>query len=93
MMALQMNSLTKKIREIDHPNIQVINQQNAGLSAARNAGIAVAKGKYIIPLDADNKLHENYFTKAIDMLENDNSVDIVYGNFLCFWKRRANSLF
>ena len=36
--------------------IKVINQNNAGLSAARNAGIAAASGEYIFPLDSDDKI-------------------------------------
>ena len=31
----------------DFPQIKILNQKNAGLSAARNAGIKAATGKYI----------------------------------------------
>lgn len=74
----------QKINEISDPRIKVIQKQNEGLSAARNTGINVAQGKYIIPLDADNKLHENYFTKAVSILEQQDTVDVVYGNFNFF---------
>src|SRR5271156_2351481 len=36
--------------------INVVRQENKGLAAARNAGILLAKGEYILPLDADNRL-------------------------------------
>lgn len=36
-----------------------VDQSNKGLSAARNTGIEMSKGKYILPLDADDCLHKN----------------------------------
>ena len=42
-----------------HSNITVINQENLSLSVARNNGIAVAKGEYIIMPDSDDLLTEN----------------------------------
>ncbi len=39
-----------------YDKIQVINQDNKGLSAARNAGIAAAKGDYVFLLDSDDKI-------------------------------------
>lgn len=38
--------------------IVYVSQQNAGLPAARNAGIEAATGKYLLCLDADDLLHE-----------------------------------
>lgn len=46
--------------------INYIKQANKGLSAARNTGIKASKGKWIVPLDSDDKLAPNFvmFTKG-----------------------------
>lgn len=81
--------LTKEVLgNVEKQGYQVINQPNQGLAAARNNAIMAAKGKYILPLDADNKLHKNYF-KAIDVLDKNNSVDVVYGNPILFGDEEA----
>lgn len=49
--------VANKYASID-PRIVVINQENAGVSVARNNGLSCASGKYIVWLDAD----DNYTT-------------------------------
>ena len=41
-----------------HDNIKVINQENQGLSVARNVALAQATGEYVIMLDSDDLLIE-----------------------------------
>ena len=53
-------------------NIHIINQPNKGVSAARNAGIKSAKGKYIALLDADDIwMHDNLEKKITELEQAD----------------------
>lgn len=45
------------------PRAQVIHTKNRGVSAARNAGIALAEGRYITFMDADDALEEGSFAR------------------------------
>jgi glycosyltransferase involved in cell wall biosynthesis len=55
-----------------------IHQENSGLSAARNTGIEQAKGDFILPLDADDKIADQYIEKAIEAFEQDPKLKLVY---------------
>lgn len=67
----------QKLAELEAEGYQVIHQTNSGLAATRNRAIAAAKGIYILPLDADNKIRPEYVYKAIPLLES-KETDIVY---------------
>ncbi|GAB0155138.1 glycosyltransferase family A protein [Chryseobacterium sp. Alg-005] len=43
---------------------QYLYKENGGLSSARNAGIEIAKGEWILPLDADDKIGAQYVELA-----------------------------
>lgn len=49
-------------------NVRLIEKENGGLSSTRNAGIKAAKGDYILPLDADDKLHPEFIAKTIEYM-------------------------
>lgn len=57
-----------KFEELSAKGYHVIHQHNQGLAAARNTGIAHAKGRYILPLDADNKINVAYINKSVPIL-------------------------
>jgi len=52
-----------------HRNIVLINQSNAGLSAARNAGINQSQADYIALLDADDLWQPNKISSQIELLK------------------------
>lgn len=55
-----------------HSNINVIHQKNAGLSAARNSGITIAKGEYIWFVDSDDYVEPNVLNALMEQIERDN---------------------
>lgn len=62
-----------------HPEIiHVIMQENAGPAKARNVGIRAARGKYILPLDGDDKISRDYIQKAVEVLDAKKDVKVVY---------------
>ena len=46
--------------------IKVIHQQNQGVSIARNKGIKIAQGKYIVFIDSDDWVEENYLEALME---------------------------
>ena len=75
------NQLATKYRR---HQIRVIHQENQGLAQSRNNGIALSSKKYIIPLDADDKLHPDFIQVTIAELQSNSSVHIVYTDLIQF---------
>ena len=64
-----------------HDNIIVIEQENQGQSVARNSGLKVAKGMYILMIDSDDILIDNSLIPLLEIAIKTN-VDLVVSNFL-----------
>ncbi|MHA4843878.1 glycosyltransferase family 2 protein [Flavitalea antarctica] len=58
--------------------IHYLKKANGGLSSARNYGVQHAVGTYILPLDADDKIHSHYLEAALVAFANDPRVKVVY---------------
>ena len=54
------------------PRIITIHQQNKGVSAARNAGLRIAKGQYIGFVDPDDWIEPEMYAKLIQNIEANN---------------------
>lgn len=71
----------------DQPKTRVIHTVNQGVSAARNTGIREARGEYILPLDADDKIGPSYLQKAVAILDSSLEVGVVYCERVLFGER------
>lgn len=68
-------NICKKFAEQDE-RITILNQSNKGVSAARNAGIEIATGKYISFIDADDTVEANYIYELVEN-SNNGEIDVV----------------
>ncbi|MFN6487966.1 MULTISPECIES: glycosyltransferase [unclassified Nostoc] len=68
----------------DRHHITAIHQANQGLSAARNAGIRSARGKYIAFLDDDDLWEPQKLEKQISVLEANPRIGLIYSDSLFF---------
>lgn len=66
------------IAEYPDKRIKLLEKSNGGLASARNYGIKASRGNYILPLDADDRLHECFLEKTVQVLDESPSVSIVY---------------
>lgn len=62
-------------------NIKVIHQKNQGVSAARNSGIMIARGEWIVFVDADDWSDKNTLESIAKVTEQNKSLDIIIFNY------------
>ena len=60
--------------------VKVVHKQNGGLSSARNAGLQVAKGDYIMFVDSDDYIKTDVLKKLSELV-NKNKLDVLVYNF------------
>lgn len=70
------------------PLMKIISQPNAGLSAARNIGIASSKGEYLCFVDSDDWIDIHTCLRAIEIAQKQN-VDIVCWNYIKEYKHNS----
>jgi glycosyltransferase involved in cell wall biosynthesis len=74
------NSKDRTQELIDACRVKSLFQPIQGITVSRNAGLALAKGKYILNADADSIYPENWIDLMIKPLE-DNRNALTYGRF------------
>lgn len=60
----------------NRPTLRVIHQPNAGLSAARNTGLAIAQGDYIMYVDSDDYIEPYVLGALMEQVER-NQLDVL----------------
>ena len=60
---------------MEDERIYVMHQENQGVSAARNAGLSLAKGRYVGFVDPDDTIHPNMYKTLISIIK-DKDVDL-----------------
>jgi glycosyltransferase EpsJ len=75
----QSGAICEELAAID-ARIKVLHKPNSGTSAAKNAGLKAASGKYVAFLDADDEINEMFFVKLYATAV-EHSCDIVISGY------------
>lgn len=59
-------------------------KKNGGVASARNYGIKKSKGIYILPLDGDDYISNNYIETCVNEFEANINIKLVYGKAMKF---------
>lgn len=74
------------------PKVTVLRTDNRGPAAARNHAIAHGRGRYVLPLDADDYLHGTFLDRTVPILDDEPAIGIVHtwvglvGGHVGVWK-------
>ncbi len=65
-----------------YPNVKYIYQSNQGISVARNTGISVSKGEYLLFLDSDDRLLPKAVEIGVNCINAHPEVGFVFGSYI-----------
>lgn len=72
------NKTINILSQMQKNSIKLLKTKHIGTSGARNKGIENATGDYILPLDSDDIIDITYIEKAIQVIESNSNIGIVY---------------
>ncbi len=75
--------IIESYKEEHSERLTIIDQENKGISASRNAGINASKGEFIYFLDSDDFIPPNMLEKCIQYFSN-HDVDSIFFNAIAF---------
>lgn len=80
-------SVMEKIKN-KYPDVVILNyEKNKGISYCRNFMISHANGKYILPLDGDDFIHQNFIEEAVRALDSNSDVGLVYSLTINYYQK------
>ncbi|MBR2823447.1 MAG: glycosyltransferase family 2 protein [Clostridia bacterium] len=68
-------------------DLTLLRNDHKGPSVARNTAIRAARGTYILPVDSDDLIDPVYIQRAVEKMEEDPSLGIVYCHAVCFGEK------
>lgn len=80
---LSKDDTVEKVKSIKHDfngRMKIISEKDNGLYDAMNKGISIAKGEYLIFINADDELCPNILSKIKDSINDEERPDIIYGD-------------
>jgi glycosyltransferase involved in cell wall biosynthesis len=75
--------------ELEAAGATVVHQQNAGVPAARTAGLRASSAPYVFPLDADDQAVPGTLAKMADLLDSRPDVAVTFGDYEEFGAHEA----
>ena len=65
--------------------IIVIHKENGGISSARNAGLEIAKGEYIVFIDSDDYVSDSFIYEMVEEMEKSVETDLIITSYYNLW--------
>ena len=72
------------LKNLKYDKTTVYITKNQGVVKTRNFAIEKAKGDFILPLDADDKISDNFIGECIKSFLSNENIDVVYGESYLF---------
>jgi CMP-N-acetylneuraminic acid synthetase len=66
---------------VDHPAMRIVWQENKGLNVSNNIALRLARGKYVMRLDADDYLDEHALSVLSGVLERKPEIGLVFPDY------------
>lgn len=66
------------LKKLEETSTVILHTDHLRPAGARNAGIEIATGEYILPVDADDRIEPDYIEKAVRILDADENIGAVY---------------